>query len=107
MAESAGSEGPRVTLSVVIPLYNEQDILPALYERLTLALDVVDSYEIVFVNDGSDDGTLTLLRELASRDEHVVALDLSRNFGHQAAVTAGLEAARGDAVILMDGDLQD
>jgi dolichol-phosphate mannosyltransferase len=97
----------RPTLSVAIPLYNEEAVLPSLYARLTAALAAEPSYEIVFINDGSADGTLAQLRELAARDPRVVALDLSRNFGHQAAVTAGLEAARGDATILMDGDLQD
>ena len=95
------------TLSVAIPLYDEEAVLPTLYARLTAALAGEASYEIVFVNDGSHDGTLDQLRALAARDSRVVALDLSRNFGHQAAVTAGLEAARGAAVILMDGDLQD
>jgi polyisoprenyl-phosphate glycosyltransferase len=97
----------RPTLSVAIPLYDEEAVLPTLYARLTAALAGEPSYEIVFVNDGSADGTLAQLRQLAAQDPRVVAIDLSRNFGHQAAVTAGLEAARGDAVILMDGDLQD
>jgi polyisoprenyl-phosphate glycosyltransferase len=93
--------------SIVIPLYNEQDVLPTLYARLRQALAGIDGYEIVFVNDGSADATLATLRAMAASDGHLVVLDLSRNFGHQAAVTAGLEAARGEAVILMDGDLQD
>ena len=97
----------RPTLSVAIPLYDEEAVLPTLYARLTAALAGESSYEIVFVNDGSADGTLAQLRELAASDPRIVAIDLSRNFGHQAAVTAGLEAARGRAVILMDGDLQD
>ncbi len=103
----AAAPGKRPILSVVIPLYNEEEVLPTLHERLSAALAEVGRYEIIFVNDGSDDRTLPLLRDLVARDPHLVVLDLSRNFGHQAAVTAGLEAARGDAVVLMDGDLQD
>jgi polyisoprenyl-phosphate glycosyltransferase len=97
----------RPVVSVAIPLYDEEAVLPTLYARLTAALAGEPSYELVFVNDGSADGTLAQLRALAANDSCIVALDLSRNFGHQAAVTAGLEGARGSAVILMDGDLQD
>jgi glycosyltransferase involved in cell wall biosynthesis len=97
----------RPTVSVVIPIYDEEALLPALYARLTQALAGEASYEIVFVNDGSHDRSLDLLRDLVARDPRLVTLNLARNFGHQAAVTAGLEAAAGDAVILMDGDLQD
>lgn len=103
----AAGRAERPNLSIVIPLYDEEAVLPTLYEQLGCALAAEGSYEIVFVNDGSRDRTLSLLRTLAAGDPHLVVLDLSRNFGHQAAVTAGLEAARGDAVILMDGDLQD
>lgn len=103
----AAAPRQRPTVSVVIPLYNEEEVLPALHERLTKALAGVAHYEIVLVNDGSSDRTLSILRDFITRDSHLVVLDLSRNFGHQAAVTAGLEAALGDAVILMDGDLQD
>lgn len=101
--------GARPTLSVVIPLHDEEAVLPLLYRRLTdaLASTPVTSYEIVFVNDGSRDGTLALLRALVAEDPRLVVLDLSRNFGHQPAVMAGIEAARGEAVVLMDGDLQD
>lgn len=97
----------RPLVSVVIPLFDEQDVLPELYGRLTAALATTDSYELIFVNDGSRDRTLPLLRDLIDRDGRVIVLDLSRNFGHQAAVTAGLDAALGRAIILMDGDLQD
>ena len=103
----AAAPDQRPTISVVIPLYDEEAVLPILHERLGCALAAEASYEIVFVDDGSRDGTLPLLRQLAGRDPRVVVLALSRNFGHQAAVTAGLEAASGEAVILMDGDLQD
>jgi dolichol-phosphate mannosyltransferase len=101
-----GRERPR--LSVVIPVYNEQENLPVLYERLTAVLeDVGLSYEVLFVDDGSRDASLGLLRELAWADERVAVVELARNFGHQVAISAGLDHARGDGVIVMDADLQD
>jgi polyisoprenyl-phosphate glycosyltransferase len=102
------SSDPRPTLSVVIPVYNEQENLPPLYERLTVTLDGIGlSYEILFVDDGSRDGSLALLRELERADSRVVLVELARNFGHQVAISAGLDHARGDGVIVMDADLQD
>ena len=102
---------PHVTpteLSVVIPVYNEEENLPTLYARLRAALDPLGiSYEIIFVNDGSRDRTLPMLQQLATDDPRVVAIDLARNFGHQVAISAGLDHTRGQAVIIMDGDLQD
>ena len=103
----AAAQQQRPVISIVLPLYNEESVLAALYERLTNVLAGEAPYELIFVNDGSRDRTLALLRDIVERDSHAVVLDLSRNFGHQAAITAGLEAARGAAVILMDGDLQD
>ncbi len=98
--------GPR--LSVVIPILNEQEILPELYWRLTACLREIElNYEILFVDDGSSDDSPELLDQFADTDPRVMVLHLSRNFGHQAALTAGLEHARGDAIIVMDGDLQD
>jgi dolichol-phosphate mannosyltransferase len=102
---------PRKLLSIVLPAYNEQDVLPETYARFTgmastLAAMGMD-YELVFVNDGSRDSTPDLLNALAARDQHVRAVHLTRNFGHQAAVTAGLQVARGDVVAIMDCDLQD
>ena len=95
-------------LSVVIPAFNEQENLPALYARLLGALDPLGvSYEIVFVNDGSRDRTLPMLQQLSAADPRVLVIDLARNFGHQIAISAGLDHARGRAVIIMDGDLQD
>lgn len=98
----------RPEISVVIPLYNEQENANELYRRLVKSLETfVESFELVFVNDGSKDATPRLLDELQQKDGRVVAIHLSRNFGHQAAVSAGIDHARGRAVIVMDGDLQD
>lgn len=96
------------TISVVIPLFNEQESLTELHRRLTLVLDDVGtSAEIVLVDDGSHDQTPRLMQALAACDPRVVAIHLSRNFGHQAAVSAGIDQAKGLAVIVMDADLQD
>jgi dolichol-phosphate mannosyltransferase len=99
-------------ISVVIPLYNEEGNVGELLRRTTpilvrATLERGDDYEIVIVNDGSRDGTLAALRDEQALEPRLVIVDLSRNFGHQIAATAGLEAARGDAIVLMDGDLQD
>lgn len=93
--------------SVVVPLHDEEQVLPVLVERLTGVLDELgDLWEIVLVDDGSKDGTYGLAVELHTRDERVKVVRLSRNFGHQVALSAGLDVAAGDAVITMDGDLQ-
>jgi polyisoprenyl-phosphate glycosyltransferase len=100
----------RPTLSVVVPLYNEAGIVPQLLDRIGAVVERLRSeydYEIVLVNDGSADGTAASIRREMERRPHVVLVSLSRNFGHQLAATAGLEIAAGDAVVLMDGDLQD
>jgi dolichol-phosphate mannosyltransferase len=95
-------------LSVVVPLFNEQENVAELYRRLVTALDALWlGYELVLVDDGSSDRTAVLLDELRRRDPRVAPLHLSRNFGHQPAISAGLARARGQAVIVMDGDLQD
>jgi polyisoprenyl-phosphate glycosyltransferase len=97
-------------LSVVIPIYNEQATLSELYRRLThvLSQNLAElAYEIVFVNDGSTDGSIQILTKLHADDPGVKVVNLSRNFGHQAAITAGLDYAMGGAVICMDGDVQD
>src|SRR3954464_8144937 len=92
-------------LSVVAPVYNEIETLPEFHRRVTAAL-AGRNYELVLVDDGSSDGTSQLLVQLAARDPAVRPLHLSRNFGHQAALTAGLEAARGEATVTIDADLQ-
>jgi len=95
-------------LSVIIPIYNEEDNIAKLYERLRQVIVPMKlSYEFIFINDGSRDQSLTLVRELAARDERVRYIDFSRNFGHQIAVTAGLDLSVGEAVVIIDADLQD
>ena len=94
-------------LSVVIPVFNEEETLAELYRRLARAVTADDVWEIVFVDDGSSDGSWELMCGLAAPDTRVRLIRLSRNFGHQAAITAGLNAARGDAVVVIDADLQD
>lgn len=95
-------------LSVILPIHNEEENLPELIARIQGSLSTRFSrYELVCINDGSDDGTLSLLLAFQEQDPRIVILDLTRNFGHQAALTAGLEHARGNVCILMDSDLQD
>jgi polyisoprenyl-phosphate glycosyltransferase len=94
--------------SVVIPVYNEAEVLPTLYDRLTRVLNGLgEPYEIIFVNDGSADESPLLLQDLQAKDERIKFLSLSRNFGHQIAITAGLDHSTGQAVVVMDADLQD
>lgn len=95
-------------LSLIVPVYNEEALIVPLVQRATAALSAVtDDFEIIAVDDGSSDRSLPCLRELRQREQRLKIIALSRNFGHQAAYTAGLEHARGDYVIMMDGDLQD
>jgi glycosyltransferase involved in cell wall biosynthesis len=95
-------------ISVVIPIYNEEEIIPLLHEAVVGAMREVDEgWEVVYVNDGSKDASLELLRALQEESPQVVVVDLSRNWGHMGALWAGMQTARGDAVVLMDGDLQD
>jgi dolichol-phosphate mannosyltransferase len=98
----------RPAISIVVPVFNEQATLDTLIVRLTGALEATgDRFEIVFVNDGSRDRSAEMLRLHHQRDSRLKSITLSRNFGHQVAVTCGLDHAQGDAVIVMDGDLQD
>ena len=95
-------------ISIVIPIYNEQELIEQLNDAIANALkNVVDDWEVVYVNDGSTDSSLDLLKKLQDTDSHVVVVELSRNWGHMGAISAGLQTARGRAVILMDGDFQD
>ena len=95
-------------ISVVVPAYNEEEVLEEFHRQVGAVLETLDDdAEFVFVDDGSADSTADIMRRLASEDPRVRAVILSRNFGHEAAIEAGLRAARGDAVIVMDADLQD
>jgi dolichol-phosphate mannosyltransferase len=96
-------------LSIVVPCYNEEACLEALHERLGAAARATfgADYEIVLVNDGSNDRSWPMMRGLAASDPHLVAVNLSRNHGHQLALTAGLDLARGDVILVIDADLQD
>lgn len=96
-------------LSMVIPMYYEEEVVNECYNRLEKVMSTVEGYdyEIIFVNDGSKDKTLELLTEIANKNEKVKILSFSRNFGHQAAVTAGLRYVTGDVILIIDADLQD
>ncbi|MDR3765344.1 MAG: glycosyltransferase family 2 protein [Acidobacteriota bacterium] len=99
---------PKCELSVVLPCYNEQEVVALCHQELTAVLSpAVSSYELIFVNDGSTDDTAAALQTLFDADKHVKVIHLSRNFGHQRAVSAGLEYASGRCVAIMDVDLQD
>jgi glycosyltransferase involved in cell wall biosynthesis len=97
------------SLSIVVPCFNEQECLPILHQRLTAAAKsaVGEDYELVLVNDGSRDRTWTMMQELVAADPRLVAINLSRNHGHQLALTAGLDLARGKTILIIDADLQD
>lgn len=95
-------------ISIVIPIFNEEENLQNLYNRLTAAAPLWgEDYEIVLVDDGSRDSSLTMMRVMAEKDARVRVVKLSRNFGHQPAISAGIKIAKGDAIVIMDGDLQD
>ena len=95
------------TVSIVVPVYNEEDNLREFHKRITEVMSQEPyDYKIVFVNDGSSDGSAVVLNELAKEDDHVEAFLLSRNYGHQMALTCGLDNAEGDAIVTMDGDMQ-
>ncbi len=96
-------------ISVVVPMYYEEEIVNVCYKELKKVLSKIKKYdyEIIFVNDGSKDKTLDLLEKIAKKDKHIKVISLSRNFGHQAAVSAGLKYVTGDAIVIIDADLQD
>jgi glycosyltransferase involved in cell wall biosynthesis len=108
MLEQKGHAAADPTFSVVVPAYNEAGSLPALMVRLVPVMDALgEGWEVVLVNDGSTDATLDAMQQLRAVDPRIAIVNLSRNFGKEAATTAGLDHARGDAVILLDADLQD
>ncbi len=96
-------------LSLIVPVYNEEEVLSTSYERMSAAMAALEGYdyEIIYVNDGSRDGTMKQLRKIAGEHADVHVVSFSRNFGHQLAVTAGMDRAKGDALIIIDADLQD
>ena len=96
-----------IDFSVVIPVFNEEENVLELYRRLTAQMEKLGTYEIIMVDDGSTDRSWGLIKELHEKDSRVKGLSFSRNFGHHIAITAGLDHATGEKVILMDGDLQD
>ena len=98
----------KVTYSIVVPIYNEVDNLSELYRRIKEVMDSTEAeWELVLVDDGCTDGSTDVIRELAEKDKSVRPVIFARNFGHQIAVSAGLDFARGDAVVIIDADLQD
>jgi dolichol-phosphate mannosyltransferase len=101
----------RPELSLIIPIYNEEEVIPELHRRLREVMtdlsQVVSSWEVVFIDDGSKDKSLSMLREISAAETRYKVLSFSRNFGHQLAITAGLDRAEGDAVVIIDADLQD
>ena len=110
MTEPVAPEGHRDLVSVVGPVFDEVEGVRAFYDRATAALETIEPrvrHELLFVDDGSTDGSLDVLRELAACDPRVRVLSFSRNFGHQIAITAGIDHAAGDAVVVIDTDLQD
>ena len=96
-------------ITIIVPAYNEEESLPFLYERLTKLIDSIKNYEfeVLFINDGSKDATLELIKQIREKDERYCYVNLSRNFGKEIAMMAGLDYAKGDAVIFIDADLQD
>src|SRR3990167_4906285 len=95
-------------LSIVVPVYNEESNISKLYDRLKKVQESLSiQLEIIFVNDGSDDNSLNIMKAFALQDTNMKIIDLSRNFGHQIAIKAGLNFVSGDAAVIMDADLQD
>lgn len=97
------------TISIMIPAYNEEDVLEQLYEKLTFVIEAIPNYdfELLFINDGSKDRTLEIIKEMRETDHRISYVDLSRNFGKEIGMMAGFDYAKGDAVIIIDADLQD
>ena len=98
-------------ISIIVPCYNEQEVFAETYKRLTQTFEQVDKskyhYELIFVNDGSKDNTLEQIHQVTLQDNRVKGINFSRNFGHQIAITAGLDNCKGDAAVVIDADLQD
>jgi dolichol-phosphate mannosyltransferase len=98
----------KITYSVIAPIYNEKENLSELHRRISEVMEETRKpWELILVDDGSTDGSTEMIRELAKKDKHVRPVIFARNFGHQIAITAGWDYARGDAVVVIDADLQD
>ncbi|MFZ5988727.1 MAG: glycosyltransferase family 2 protein [Bacillota bacterium] len=98
----------KIVCSVVVPLYNEEEVLLETYNRLKKVMDSLNEpYEIIFVNDGSRDKTAPMAYEICNKDKNIKLIDFARNFGHQTAITAGMDFAEGEAIVVIDADLQD
>lgn len=98
----------KILCSVIVPMYNEEEVIIETYRRLTHVMNNIgESYEIIFINDGSRDKTRLMLHELCNKDKHIKMIDFARNFGHQIAITAGMDYAAGECMVIIDGDLQD
>ena len=98
----------KITYSIIAPIYNERENLPELHRRVTEVMDSTgESWELILVDDGSSDSSSDIIRDLAKKDPHIRPVIFARNFGHQVAVTAGLDYSRGEAVVIIDADLQD
>ena len=101
-------ENKFIALSIVVPLYNEEPVIDELLQRLTVvAATITPHYEIILINDASRDSTLLKIKSACVSDPHISYLSFSRNFGHQIAISAGMNHAKGNAIITIDGDLQD
>ena len=99
---------PNIALSIVVPVYNEELIIEELQRRMVAAAEqITPDYEIIFVNDGSRDASLPKLKAVCEQNPRLHYISFSRNFGHQIAITAGMDYARGEAIVTIDGDLQD
>ncbi len=106
--QTVDEETTRPTYSIVAPVFNEEETVPHFYQRIVGVMEQLgESFEVVLVNDGSQDGSYAVMKQLHQQDPRVRVVDFSRNFGHQIAISAGLDHARGDAVVIIDSDLQD
>lgn len=103
------SDGSRKTVTLLVPVFNEEEVLPLFYDRIRLLIEGLPRYrfELLFVDDGSSDRSMDVIRSLGADDPRIAWLSLSRNFGKEAAMIAGLDSSRGDAVVILDADLQD
>jgi dolichol-phosphate mannosyltransferase len=101
-------DNKKIRYSIVVPVYNEELVISESYKRLKAVMDSLNEvYEIIFINDGSKDKSILILKDICSKDNKIKTINFSRNFGHQIAITAGMDYAAGDAIVIIDADLQD